>query len=238
MGRAACAPSSTCVCRASSTGSGAACCRPIMSSRSCAPRDAEDSVPIWWWCSARRSTSASGSAASATPGSRTSSMPTSRARRHVDVPTPSPATSPRCCGSLADHVGPRVDHDDVDRRTARRRDGRSHRRRRCCWPPPTTPIKPSAGSTASCGKRLARDAVVICDGGDFASYAGKFVEVVRAWLLARHRSVRLPGQRARVRHRCSGRPADQPDRAAARRRRRRLQPDGRRLAWFATTCRW
>ncbi|MEY2417190.1 MAG: hypothetical protein QOH53_2524, partial [Ilumatobacteraceae bacterium] len=33
-------------------------------------------------------------------------------------------------------------------------------------------------------KRLARDAVVICDGGDFASYAGKFVEVFEpgCWL--------------------------------------------------------
>jgi thiamine pyrophosphate-dependent acetolactate synthase large subunit-like protein len=33
-------------------------------------------------------------------------------------------------------------------------------------------------------KRLARDAVVICDGGDFASYAGKFVEVYEpgCWL--------------------------------------------------------
>lgn len=38
------------------------------------------------------------------------------------------------------------------------------------------PIKPSRvyGELA---KRLERDAVVICDGGDFASYAGKFVEV-------------------------------------------------------------
>ena len=34
------------------------------------------------------------------------------------------------------------------------------------------------------GRRLARDAVVICDGGDFASYAGKFVEVYEpgCWL--------------------------------------------------------
>ena len=33
-------------------------------------------------------------------------------------------------------------------------------------------------------RRLARDAVVICDGGDFASYAGKFVEVFEpgCWL--------------------------------------------------------
>ncbi len=33
-------------------------------------------------------------------------------------------------------------------------------------------------------KRLARDSVVICDGGDFASYAGKYVEVFQpgGWL--------------------------------------------------------
>ena len=45
------------------------------------------------------------------------------------------------------------------------------------------PIKPSRvyGELA---KRLERDAVVICDGGDFASYAGKFVEVFEpgCWL--------------------------------------------------------
>ncbi|MEP7201334.1 MAG: acetolactate synthase [Ilumatobacteraceae bacterium] len=45
------------------------------------------------------------------------------------------------------------------------------------------PIRPSRiyGELA---KRLARDAVVICDGGDFASYAGKFVEVFQpgCWL--------------------------------------------------------
>lgn len=38
------------------------------------------------------------------------------------------------------------------------------------------PIKP-ARIYGELGKRLERDAVVICDGGDFASYAGKFVEV-------------------------------------------------------------
>ncbi len=45
------------------------------------------------------------------------------------------------------------------------------------------PIKPSRvyGELA---KRLRRDAVVVCDGGDFASYAGKFVEVYQpgCWL--------------------------------------------------------
>ena len=38
------------------------------------------------------------------------------------------------------------------------------------------PIKPSR-IYGELGRRLARDAVVVCDGGDFASYAGKFVEV-------------------------------------------------------------
>ncbi len=45
------------------------------------------------------------------------------------------------------------------------------------------PIKPSR-IYGELGRRLARDAVVICDGGDFASYAGKFVEVYQpgCWL--------------------------------------------------------
>jgi acetolactate synthase-1/2/3 large subunit len=42
----------------------------------------------------------------------------------------------------------------------------------------SSPIKPSR-IYGELGKRLADDAVVICDGGDFASYAGKFVEVER-----------------------------------------------------------
>ena len=47
----------------------------------------------------------------------------------------------------------------------------------------SAPIKPSR-IYGELGRRLARDAVVICDGGDFASYAGKFVEVFEpgCWL--------------------------------------------------------
>ena len=47
----------------------------------------------------------------------------------------------------------------------------------------TDPIKPSR-IYGELRRRLARDAVVICDGGDFASYAGKFVEVFEpgCWL--------------------------------------------------------
>ena len=45
------------------------------------------------------------------------------------------------------------------------------------------PIKPSR-IYGELRRRLDRDAVVICDGGDFASYAGKFVEVFEpgCWL--------------------------------------------------------
>ena len=55
--------------------------------------------------------------------------------------------------------------------------------RRRCWPPPAAPIKPTR-VYGELRKRLARDAVVICDGGDFASYAGKYVEVFQpgGWL--------------------------------------------------------
>ena len=56
-------------------------------------------------------------------------------------------------------------------------------------------------------RRLERDAVVICDGGDFASLRRQATSRSTARLLARHRSVRLPGQRARLRHRGAGRPA-------------------------------
>jgi acetolactate synthase-1/2/3 large subunit len=47
----------------------------------------------------------------------------------------------------------------------------------------SSPIKPSR-VYGELLKRLERDAVVICDGGDFASYAGKFVEVYQpgCWL--------------------------------------------------------
>lgn len=47
----------------------------------------------------------------------------------------------------------------------------------------SSPIKPSR-IYGEIGRRLERDAVVICDGGDFASYAGKFVEIFQpgCWL--------------------------------------------------------
>ena len=79
------------------------------------------------------------------------------------------------------------------------------------------------GSTASCGKRLDRDAIVIGDGGDFVSYAGKYVDSYRAGDVPRSRAVRLPGHgpgyalAAGVAH------PGPAGRAAARRRRDRVR---------------
>jgi acetolactate synthase-1/2/3 large subunit len=76
---------------------------------------------------------------------------------------------------LADHVGARVDHEAWIARlweaesVAAAADAE-------LLAADTDPIKP-ARVYGELGRRLARDAVVICDGGDFASYAGKFVEV-------------------------------------------------------------
>ena len=99
-------------------------------------------------------------------------------------------------GALADQRRSARRPRGLDRRAAvpPRPPAARRRRRRCS--PPTRTRSSRAASTASSASGLADDAVVICDGGDFASYAGKFVEVERAGLLARHRPVRLPRQRA------------------------------------------
>ena len=73
---------------------------------------------------------------------------------------------------------------------------------------------------------LDRDAIVIGDGGDFVCLRRPRGVVVRARLLARPRPVRLPGQRPRLRAGGQARPPRAPGRAAARRRRLRLQRDG------------
>ena len=70
----------------------------------------------------------------------------------------------------------RVDHEPWIARLSRRRDRPPRRASESCSRPEEIRSSRPA-STASCGKRLARDAVVICDGGDFVSYAGKYVEV-------------------------------------------------------------
>ena len=118
----------------------------------------------------------------------------------------------------------------LDRRAARRRDAAAAAEQQLLDGRPTRRSSPTRDLRRA-RRRLARDAVVICDGGDFASYAGKFVEVFEPGLLARHRSLRLSRQRPRATRsrRGSARPVE-PDRRAARRRRRRLLLDGCRLA--------
>jgi acetolactate synthase I/II/III large subunit len=84
--------------------------------------------------------------------------------------------------ALAAYSGPRVDHDSwvSELRDAERAAAAADQE---LLSADVDPIKPSRiyGELA---RRLERDAVVICDGGDFASYAGKFVEVFQpgCWL--------------------------------------------------------
>ena len=100
---------------------------------------------------------------------------------HIDVLTVA-GDSNMVLRSLAEWSGPRVDHSDwlAELRAAEER-GRENDR--ALLDTDHAPIKPSR-IYGELGRRLARDAVVICDGGDFASYAGKFVEVYEpgCWL--------------------------------------------------------
>jgi len=84
--------------------------------------------------------------------------------------------------ALADYTGPRTDHAGwVEELRAAEEKGRAADAELLAAD--SAPIKPSRiyGELA---RRMERDAVVICDGGDFASYAGKFVEVYEpgCWL--------------------------------------------------------
>ncbi len=100
---------------------------------------------------------------------------------HISVPTVVGDTN-LVLRALADHSGPRVQHDDwVAELRAAEEKGRAADA--TLLANDDAPIRPSRiyGELA---RRTARDAVVICDGGDFASYAGKFVEVYEpgCWL--------------------------------------------------------
>src|SRR5579871_6697683 len=78
-------------------------------------------------------------------------------------------------GSFADYAGGRADHEGW---IAQLRDAeQAGAARDQAWlDAASSPIKPTR-IFGELKKRLARDAVVICDGGDFASYAGKLVDV-------------------------------------------------------------
>jgi acetolactate synthase-1/2/3 large subunit len=100
---------------------------------------------------------------------------------HISVPTVVGDLAAVLAG-LADHPGDRVDHADwiAELRAAEvsAADGE-----RTLMDADDDPIKPSR-IYGELRRRLERDAVVICDGGDFASYAGKFIEVYEpgGWL--------------------------------------------------------
>ena len=83
---------------------------------------------------------------------------------------------------------------------------------------------------AELGALLDRDAIVIGDGGDFVSYAGRVIDSYQPGCWLDPGPVRLPGHGARLRARREARPPRAPGRAAARRRRVRLLGDGVRHA--------
>jgi acetolactate synthase-1/2/3 large subunit len=100
---------------------------------------------------------------------------------HVEVLTVA-GDSNMVLRALADHSGVRLDHDGwVAELRAAEEAGRQADQ--ALLSVADAPIKPSR-IYGELGRRLARDAVVICDGGDFASYAGKFIEVFEpgCWL--------------------------------------------------------
>jgi acetolactate synthase-1/2/3 large subunit len=105
----------------------------------------------------------------------------SQTARHVDVLTVA-GDAVLVLRGLAEQAGRRVDHEPwiTELRTAEER-GRFLDA--ALLSAADDPVKPSR-IYGELGRRLARDAVVICDGGDFASYAGKFVEVFEpgCWL--------------------------------------------------------
>ena len=100
---------------------------------------------------------------------------------HVVVPTAAGDLTAILTG-LATHVGARTDHDGwiAELRSAEQAGEAADQPLLAA---DRSPIKPSRiyGELA---QRLADDAVVICDGGDFASYAGKFIQVQQpgSWL--------------------------------------------------------
>jgi acetolactate synthase-1/2/3 large subunit len=101
--------------------------------------------------------------------------------RHVSVPTAA-GDLVTVLAAFAAHSGPRADHEPWIAQL--RAEETAAAEKDAAWlASEASPIRP-ARIYGEVAKRLERDAVVICDGGDFASYAGKFVEVFQpgCWL--------------------------------------------------------
>ena len=188
-----CASSRRSASPSSPTAWAAASCRPATRCSSpgrAAPRSAR---PTSWSWSARRWTSGSGTASSAARTARrprrscTSPTPPARSRAHASARrrTP-PATSRLVLDALREGVERAAAAPDVrpagpsgcaaSPRAAAAKDAADLRSDR-------DPIHP-ARIYGELLPRLAEDAVVIGDGGDFVSYAGKYVEPARpgGWL--------------------------------------------------------
>jgi acetolactate synthase-1/2/3 large subunit len=98
----------------------------------------------------------------------------SRTAAHVEVPTVAGDIA-AILRALSEYTGRRLDHSEwiAELRDAERAQAEAELSLLAAG---DDPIKPTR-VYGELRKRLARDAVVICDGGDFASYAGKYVEV-------------------------------------------------------------
>ena len=174
------------------------------------PRRCSSSGPTSSSCSARRSTSGSASAASATATVAHVVDAESQRAAHVDVLTVAGDIAATLRGARRPRAATRVDHEAwiAELRAA-------EEAARAAEAPLLAaagdPIKPTR-IYGELRQRLARDAVVICDGGDFASVRRQVRRGVRARLLARHRPVRLPRQRDGLLDRGPRRPARRPGR--------------------------
>ena len=94
---------------------------------------------------------------------------------------------------------------------------------------PRAPLHPMR-LYAELGEVLDRNAIVIGDGGDFVSYAGRVIDSYEPGCWLDPGPVRLPRLGPRLRARGEARAARPPGRAAARRRRLRVLGDGVRHA--------
>jgi acetolactate synthase I/II/III large subunit len=103
------------------------------------------------------------------------------AARHVDALTLAGDLGTSLAG-LAGHAGPCADHEPWIARL-RAQESAAAEADRARLEAAATPILP-ARIYGELARRLDRDAVVVCDGGDFVSYAGRYVSVYQpgCWL--------------------------------------------------------
>jgi acetolactate synthase-1/2/3 large subunit len=107
---------------------------------------------------------------------------TSRVAPHVALAASAAGDLRTILGALAHHGGARADHEDWIR-ALRQREQAETAAEALLLAADDDPIKP-ARVYGELRAVLERDAVVVCDGGDFVSYAGKFLEshVPGRWL--------------------------------------------------------